>query len=152
MDFIQDWTSLLTQYSPSYLRSFYSFTATLRAYLLPLFNRVTTSPDLASIALLIIILFFSLKILDMAWRAVLFWVKLAARMVFWGALVLGSLYVWNRGVDGTVDDAQELALYWADQYAYYQQQAEMARKLGAQGGGGGGGGGGYARKRREGWR
>ena len=73
--------------------------------------------------------------------------QLAARMVFWGALVLGSLYVWNRGIDGTVDDAQELALYWADQYAYYQQQAEMARKLGAQGGGGG-----YARKRREGWR
>jgi hypothetical protein len=108
---------------------------------------VTTSPDLASIALLIIILFFSLKILDMAWRVVLFWVQLAVRVVFWGALVLGSLYVWNRGVDGTVDDAQELALYWADQYAYYQQQAEMARKLGAQGGGGG-----YARKRREGWR
>ncbi|KAK5712640.1 hypothetical protein LTS12_027891, partial [Elasticomyces elasticus] len=50
----------------------------------------TKMPDLLSILILAVLLLISLKILDYTRRMVMFWVRLAVKLVFWG-LVLGVL-------------------------------------------------------------
>lgn len=56
-------------------------------------------PDLLSILILAVILLISLKILDYTRRMVMFWVRLAVKLVFWG-LVLGVVwYGYTVGVE-----------------------------------------------------
>ncbi|EAW07772.1 uncharacterized protein ACLA_024880 [Aspergillus clavatus NRRL 1] len=49
----------------------------------------SSTPDLISVLLLLLILFVSLKILDYARRVVMFWVRVVVRVLFWGS-VLGA--------------------------------------------------------------
>lgn len=126
---------MLHHYTPSTLYSLYGSTATLRGAAGAQLQRLTSSPDLASIALLLVIAFVSLKLLGLLWRTVVFWVGLAARALFWAGLVVGGLYVANRGVDGAVEDARHWAEAWAGEYRGLREQVEMAR--GAEGGKGG---------------
>lgn len=91
----------------------------LQSHLSPLLTRLVTQPDVASILALLAILFISLKILDMAYRAVLFWVKLVVRLVVWATVLGLGLWLWNRGVDGFVADVGELAEYWGKEYSKY---------------------------------
>ncbi|OCK73521.1 hypothetical protein K432DRAFT_387350 [Lepidopterella palustris CBS 459.81] len=90
----------------------------------------------------------------MFWRAVMFWVRLVFRIVFWGSLVLAGVWVWNRGVDDAVQDAQSAVAYWVgywqEQRVVYEQQVELAKRFGAAGMREAGGWGG--RRGREGWR
>ena len=62
-------------------------------------SSTTTMPDLLSILLLAVILLVSLKILDYTRRMVLFWVSLAVRLLFWGALLGVGWYVYTVGVE-----------------------------------------------------
>lgn len=70
------------------------------------------------------LLFVSLKILDMAYRAVLFWVKLVVRLVVWGSLAAMALWIWNRGADGFVEDIQDLMGYWMGEYERFKDEAK----------------------------
>lgn len=61
----------------------------------------------------------------MMYRAVIFWVNMAVRLVFWGGIVVLGLWVWNRGVDGFVDDVSGLMEYWTGQYEKYSGEVKM---------------------------
>ncbi|KAF2034850.1 hypothetical protein EK21DRAFT_49051, partial [Setomelanomma holmii] len=102
---------------------------TLQTHLTPLLTRAITQPDIATILLLLALFFISLKVLDMMYRAVMFWVKMAFRLVFWGAIVLLGLWVWNRGVDGFVDDVGGLVEYWSGEYEKYSGEVKRFQQV-----------------------
>jgi hypothetical protein len=64
----------------------------------------------------------------MMYRAVMFWVNMALRLVFWGAIVMLGMWLWNRGVDGFVDDVGGLVEYWTGQYEKYSGEVKMAKE------------------------
>jgi hypothetical protein len=103
-------------------------TRTLQTHLTPLLTRLVTQPDVATILLVVAIFFISLKVLDMMYRAVMFWVNMALRLVFWGAIVVLGMWVWNRGVDGFVDDVGGLMEYWTGQYEKYSGEVKMVKE------------------------
>lgn len=74
------------------------------------------------------ILFISLKTLDMAYRAVMFWVNMLLRLVFWGAIVVLGMWVYNRGVDGFVEDISGLVEYWMGEYEKYSGEVKGFRE------------------------
>lgn len=76
-------------------------TTYLDPYILsPLSSLLTSStPDLVSVFLLLLILFLSLKILDYTRRMVLFWVWLVFRVVFWGVILAVGYWVYSVGVE-----------------------------------------------------
>jgi hypothetical protein len=86
----------------------------------------STSPSLGSIALLLIILFLSLKILGMLYRAVMFWVFLAARVLFVGTGVFLAVWMWNRGPEGAWTDVHYWSGYWTGEYQRWERQAQRA--------------------------
>lgn len=70
----------------------------------PLLDRITTSPDITSLGLLLALLFISFKILGFLRRAVVYWVRMSIRMTFWGVVIAGLSWLYGRGWDGAVED------------------------------------------------
>lgn len=68
-------------------------------------------------------------------RAVMFWVRMFTRLVFWGSVLVAGVYVWGRGWEGAVDDVStyggEVARVWMREYRRF----EDAQKNGAVGAG-----------------
>ncbi|KAF1915188.1 nuclear pore assembly and biogenesis-domain-containing protein [Ampelomyces quisqualis] len=136
MDFIQDYASLLPRLLPSSIASplltlvttALGLTRTLQTHFSPLLTRLVTQPDIASILALLAMFFISLKILDMAYRAVMFWVNMALRLVFWGVVVVLGMWMWNRGVDGFVEDVGGLVDYWTGKYEKYSGEVKGFRE------------------------
>ena len=155
-----DWTTYLLTNNPSlltysnpYLSQFYTILTYVRTYLGLLISRVSTNPDLATIALLLIILFVSLKILDILWQSFLFWLRLARKVVFWGGLAALGVWMYTRGPEGMVEDVGYWTAVWSDEYGYWRERERVAR-MGAKGWAGGGasyGGYGGAGRGRKGW-
>ncbi|EOD47094.1 hypothetical protein GTA08_BOTSDO05432 [Neofusicoccum parvum] len=127
-----DWATYLIAHgsSPS-LKPLFSLLEAAKTHLLPLIDHVSKNPDLASITLLVVVLLVSLKILNILYRAVMFWITLAFRLVFWGTVVVVGLFVWSRGVEGAVQDFLTWGRYWAgvwqSEYDRFQEQLEVAR-------------------------
>ncbi|KAF2722787.1 hypothetical protein K431DRAFT_244366 [Polychaeton citri CBS 116435] len=135
MDVVQDWASYLLHTSPNmlpYVGQIYTLTSTARSYILPLIDRVAQKPDLATIALLLIILFVSLKILNMLWQAVMFWVRLAKTIIFWGGLGALAIWVYNRGPDGMMEDVSYWTEVWQQEHHYWKEQEREARRMARQ--------------------
>lgn len=130
-------------YSP-YLYQLYSLFSTAKSYILPLIDQVSRKPDLATIALLLIIVFVSLKILNMLVQTLLFWFRLARSVVFWGGLVVLGLWMWSRGPEGMVQDVFYWQEQWGKEYGYWKDKERVARAA-RQGLGSGG------RQRQTGW-
>ncbi|OAL50645.1 hypothetical protein IQ07DRAFT_587303 [Pyrenochaeta sp. DS3sAY3a] len=132
MDFIQDYITVLPRFLPpslynplfSIVTTLFGLTRTLQTHLSPILTRIVTQPDVASILALLAILFISLKILDMMYRAVMFWVTMALRLVFWGAILALGFWIWNRGPDGFVEDVQDLGEYWVGEYDKYSGEVK----------------------------
>ncbi|PSK37447.1 hypothetical protein B9Z65_2189 [Elsinoe australis] len=99
----------------------------LQSHILPFFLRLTEKPDLASLALLLILLFISLKVLNLLYQAVMWWVRLAFRLVFWGAIIATVTWLFVRGPDGVMDDMSRLADTWKGEYGYWQAREQEAR-------------------------
>jgi hypothetical protein len=97
---------------------------TIQTHLTPLFSRVVTQPDVASILALVAIFFISLKILDMMYRAVLFWVNMVIRLALWGSMAVLGLWVYNRGIDGFVRDVQDISQTWMGSYEKYSNEVK----------------------------
>ncbi len=117
-------------YTP-YARQAYSYISLARSYILPLIDQVSRKPDLATIALLLVILFVSLKILNMLWRTVMFWITMARRVIFWGGLVVLGLWMYTRGPEGVQEDVGYWINVWTNEKDYWMEK-ERAARLGNQ--------------------
>jgi len=93
-------------------------------YLLPLVSSLSEKPDVASIILLLILLFVSLKLLNLVYNAVMFWVRLATRLFFWGTIIGVGLWIWQRGPDGVASDMESLFRAWRGEYEFWKAQAD----------------------------
>ena len=90
--------------------------------------KLAEKPDLATLALLAIILWLSLKILGFFYGLVMYWVRMAVRLALLAALLAAGTYVATRGIDGAADDARYWAGVWTKEYRRYQDQVEQARE------------------------
>jgi len=113
-------------YTP-YAYQLYSFVRTLQSWTLQLVDQVSHKPDLATIALLLIIVLVSLKILNMLFQTVLFWFRLARTLAFWGGFVALALWLYSRGPEGMVEDVQYWYDVWMGQYGHWKEQEKLAQ-------------------------
>ncbi|KAH9827109.1 Nuclear pore assembly and biogenesis [Teratosphaeria destructans] len=113
-----------------YLTRFLSLLDTARGYIEPLIDQISTKPDLATIALLLVIILVSLKILDMLWQTLTFWLRLVRRTLFWGMLVSLGFWVYARGVEGVVEDVGLWKERWWEEYEIWQERERIARMMG----------------------
>ena len=57
-----------------------------------------------TLAVLAVVLFVSLKVLDILRRQIIYWVSLGLRLSMWVAVALIGLYVYQRGVEQSLED------------------------------------------------
>ncbi|KAL9007160.1 MAG: hypothetical protein Q9188_000094 [Gyalolechia gomerana] len=65
---------------------------------------LTEQPSLLSLALLAVLLVISLKVLDMVRRTVIYWISLAIRLVMYVGVVIVGMWVYQRGVEQSLED------------------------------------------------
>lgn len=135
-DSLDDWAAYFlngdhSAYSP-YIYQFYNIVSIAKSWLLPLIDQVSRKPDLATIALLLVIVLVSLKILNMLVQTVLFWFRLARTLLFWGGLVALGLWMWSRGPAGMMEDVQYWQGTWSQEYEHFKDKENVA-KLARQG-------------------
>ncbi|KAJ5950988.1 Nuclear pore assembly and biogenesis protein APQ12 [Penicillium vulpinum] len=86
----------------------------------------STMPDLLSLFLLAIIILVSIKILDYAYRVVMFWVTLAFRLVFWGSILGLGWYVYRVGIENA---SRDVGWLWGLIYGFvgdFQEKSKIA--------------------------
>jgi len=141
----QDWLEYLPYDSLplNYITQFKSHFSVTRSF----FNQITSfflslldpqsnaSPSWSTIFLLCVVLYLSLKVVDMLWRAIWFWISFILKIVFWLSIALVGLYTWNRGIEGTYEDLMYYVDYWMNEYGMWQRQAQLANSFRTGGGG-----------------
>ncbi|MCJ1475910.1 hypothetical protein MMC13_004574 [Lambiella insularis] len=65
---------------------------------------LSDTPDLATLAVLAIVLFLSLKVLDILRRQIMYWMSLALRLLLWASVGLIGFYVYQRGGEQSLED------------------------------------------------
>ncbi|KAF2761622.1 hypothetical protein EJ05DRAFT_179005 [Pseudovirgaria hyperparasitica] len=116
-------TLLLTTY-PSILTPIFHTLHILRTLALPLIARLTTAPDLFSLGVLVIILFASFYLLQMLVSAVLFWVRFAFKAALYVGIAVAALYVYARGLEGTVEDVSAAVGAWMGEGEALRENAD----------------------------
>jgi len=131
MDIVRDWSRLLfQQFTPSRAQTVYGAAMTARNYLLAAFDELTrTSPSLTTIALLLIVLLISLKLLNMLVQAVMFWVRMAVRILFVSAIFFVGCWIWARGPEGVIEDATGVVQYWKGEFREQKDKLQYAQKF-----------------------
>ena len=57
-----------------------------------------------TLALLALVLFVSLKVLDILRRQIVYWISVAVRLSMWVAVAVVGFYVYQRGVEQSLED------------------------------------------------
>ncbi|KXX73389.1 hypothetical protein MMYC01_209378 [Madurella mycetomatis] len=70
---------------------------------------LSASPNVVAVALLLVVAVVVLQILSIIRRIMLFWTRLAMRLLFWSVVAVVASMVWQRGVAESVQDT----VYWA---------------------------------------
>ncbi|KAK3298985.1 uncharacterized protein B0H64DRAFT_386780 [Chaetomium fimeti] len=104
-------TTLLSPTGP--LQTLRDALAHLTAMLTPLFtaaiDRLVTllsaSPNVVAAAVLVVLAIVILQILSLVRRVVLFWTRVAFRLVFWAGVALVVSWAWQRGMERSLRDA-----------------------------------------------
>lgn len=121
----------------SYAQTAYSYLALASSYanliLSTIMDSISSKPDLATIALLLVIIFISLKILNMVVGTVLFWFRMARKVAFWGTLVALALWMYTRRPVGVAEDLGHWYGVWKGEYAHWSEQEKLARIMTEQG-------------------
>jgi hypothetical protein len=65
-----------------------------------------------------------MKIFNYLLNAVLFWVYLVAKLVFYGSVILFGFYVYQRGPDGVIEDVNAFVNTWSGEYEKHKQKVE----------------------------
>lgn len=84
----------------------YTYGSTYVAALLPFVPTAvpTTSAELASLAVFVLVLFTTFKVVDYVRRMIMFWVFLVIKLIALLALVQLALYVYTYGIEKTLND------------------------------------------------
>lgn len=121
----------------SYAQTAYSYLALASSYanliLSTIMDSISSKPDLATIALLLVIIFISLKILNMVVGTVLFWFRMVRKVAFWGTLVALALWMYTRRPMGVAEDLGRWYGVWKGEYAHWSEQEQLARIMTEQG-------------------
>jgi Nuclear pore assembly and biogenesis len=112
--------STVSSYSSMVLSFINNLAAKIHALSLQLTGESVASPSLTTVALLLIILFLSLKILNMLYRTIVFWVKMIFRVAVLGAVVGTGSWIYVRGIDGVQQDVSDLVAYWSQEVKRYE--------------------------------
>jgi len=137
MDVVQDWAAYLVDNHgnlPPYATQAYGAISTLKSWILPVVDQLSKKPDLATLALTLVIVLLSLKLLNMLVQTVLFWFRMAYRLAFWGGLVGLALWMYTRGPDGVADDIQYWYNTWNTEFEHFKDQERVARLMNQQNG------------------
>lgn len=118
--------------SYGYARQLFTIFNTARGYIAPFVQQVIQKPDLATVALLLIILFVSLKLVNMLYQSVLWWFRMAWNFVFWGGLAALAMWMYTRGPEGAAADMQYWYAMWTGEYQRWKDQERVARLLNQQ--------------------
>jgi hypothetical protein len=62
-------------------------------------------------------------------QSVLFWLRMARRLAFWAGIAALSLWLYNRGPEGAVEDVQQLADTWTGEYQHWKEQERVAKMV-----------------------
>lgn len=62
------------------------------------------APDMTTVALLAIMLLISLKLLNMLRKTIIYWISMAMRLTMWVSVAAVGLYVWQRGIEQSMED------------------------------------------------
>jgi hypothetical protein len=57
-----------------------------------------------TLALLALVLFVSLKVLDILRRQIVYWISVAVRLSMWVAVAVVGFYVYQRGLEQSLED------------------------------------------------
>lgn len=60
-------------------------------------------------------------------NTVMFWIRLAARVAFWGGLAIVGFWMWSRGPEGVIEDLGFWSGRWTEEYRYFTERQETAR-------------------------
>jgi len=93
------------------------------------------SPDVVVLAFVVVLLVLVLQVLAWLRRLVVWWTRLAFRILFWACVVGLVAFVWQRGVEASLRDAvvlgSEVAGYlaavrdiWVSEYRKYEAQGQ----------------------------
>ena len=62
------------------------------------------TPDMATLALLAVLLLMSLKLLNVLRKSIVYWISVAIRLVTWTLVLAVGVYVWQRGLEQSLED------------------------------------------------
>jgi hypothetical protein len=118
------------------------------ALLAPLLEKLTTllsnSPTIVAATATLVIAILILQILSIIKRIMLFWTRLAFRLVFYALVGLVASMVWQRGVERTIRDVvvvgSQVGGWVAGVVSFWWEEYERAQQAQAQRGHGGYGG------------
>lgn len=93
------------------------------------------SPDLVVLGFFLVVLLIVLQMLSWISRAMMFWTRLAFRLLFWSAVVAAVAVVWQRGIGTTIGDVVNIGGklmgyavivkdIWVREYQKYEAQAK----------------------------
>ena len=68
------------------------------------FSRLSDAPDIATIIVLIILAYISLKVLDILRRQIVYWISVSLKLILWASVAFIGYYVYQRGVDQSLED------------------------------------------------
>jgi len=98
---------------------------TMTSTVAPLLQRIQAQPDVSSVALLLVVLLVSFKILNMLRRAMVSWVVFSVRTALWSALAWGALRLYSNGFQATAAEVGAMAVAARDLWAREYQKAKM---------------------------
>ncbi|OBT45973.1 hypothetical protein VE00_03748 [Pseudogymnoascus sp. WSF 3629] len=102
----------------------------LRPLILQLTNAAHDSPAIVSLGVLLVTLYISMRVMGFMQRMVAFGARIIFALVFYGAIVVGGMMVYQRGVERTVGDVVgwvgEVQRIWVREYGRWEQVQNQA--------------------------
>ncbi|KAJ5561949.1 Nuclear pore assembly and biogenesis protein APQ12 [Penicillium sp. DV-2018c] len=92
-----------------------------------------TMPDLMSLFMLAIILLISIKVVNYAFRVVMFWVFLVLRLAFWGSLLGLGWYIYSVGIENAGRDLGWIGGVFMGLLGEFQEKSKTAAAAYAKG-------------------
>ncbi|KAL8824658.1 MAG: hypothetical protein Q9191_004905 [Dirinaria sp. TL-2023a] len=127
MDFLEDYAPQAFNFYHNYYKPYSTYVRPLQRYILlaqsyfyshffpylypivrltssALQSLLTDTPSIFTLAVLAMVLIVSLKLLDMLRRTIIYWISVAIRLALWASIAGLGIYMYNRGVEQTVED------------------------------------------------